>query len=193
MTDAATKARENATSCEAKKHAYRQTQDGVVVSFVLHPQEVPAALTLAALGTRYMLALVEIGDDEQPKEVMPIAGALPAHVASPPDTRPAPDNPVASVPARAKRSWRDKSYGEQAAILGSEAGFRRFLLEQAGIVGRTGVCEAITEDKAAEMVKAHCLVSSRADIRDNHPSGRLWRELVERYRVWEAAPACGVA
>ena len=121
-------------------------------------------------------------------EVMP-----PAQHEPPTDARPAPDNPVASVSARAKRQWRDKSYGEQAAILGSEAGFRRFLLEQAGIVGRTGVCEAITEDKAAEMVKAHCLVSSRADIRDNHPSGPLWRELVERYRVWEAAPACGVA
>jgi hypothetical protein len=62
--------RDNAMHCEAKKHAFRQTQDGVVVSFVLHPQEVPSGLTLAALGTRYMLALVEIGDNDQP-----VAGA----------------------------------------------------------------------------------------------------------------------
>ncbi len=54
--------------CEAKKHAYRQTQDGIVVSFVLHPDEVPADLALAALGTRYMLALARIGDDEEPQE-----------------------------------------------------------------------------------------------------------------------------
>jgi hypothetical protein len=68
MTDAATIARENALSCEAKKHAYRQTQDGVVVSFVLHPQDIPDGLATAALGTRYLLALVEIGDDEKPVE-----------------------------------------------------------------------------------------------------------------------------
>jgi len=58
----------DAEHCEAKKHAYRQTQDGVVVSFVLHPNEVPEGLATAALGTRYMLAVVEIGDDEQPKK-----------------------------------------------------------------------------------------------------------------------------
>jgi hypothetical protein len=66
LTDQATIARENALHCEAKKHAYRQTQDGVVVSFVLHPQDLPDGLATAALGTRYMLALVEIGDDEKP-------------------------------------------------------------------------------------------------------------------------------
>ena len=55
------------THCEAKKHGYRQTQDGIVVSFVLHPNEVPDDLALAALGTRYMLALVRIGDDETPQ------------------------------------------------------------------------------------------------------------------------------
>ncbi len=55
------------TYCEAKKHGYRQTQDGIVVSFVLHPNEVPDDLALSALGTRYMLALVRIGDDETPQ------------------------------------------------------------------------------------------------------------------------------
>lgn len=54
--------------CEAKKHGYRQTQDGIVVSFVLHPNEVPDDLALAALGTRYVLALARIGDDEEPQE-----------------------------------------------------------------------------------------------------------------------------
>src|SRR5689334_9280134 len=55
-----------ASHCEAKLHAFRKTQDGVVVSFVLHPAEVPERLALDPLGTRYMLALVAIGDDEQP-------------------------------------------------------------------------------------------------------------------------------
>jgi uncharacterized OB-fold protein len=66
--DAAAIARLNATHCEAKKHAYRQTQDGVVVSFVLHPQDMPEGLATAPLGTRYVLAFVELNDDETPKE-----------------------------------------------------------------------------------------------------------------------------
>lgn len=60
-----------ASHCEAKLHALRKTQDGIVVSFVLHPQEVPDALNLAPLGTRYMLAFSEIGDDEEPKPGAP--------------------------------------------------------------------------------------------------------------------------
>lgn len=71
MTDLSTIARENALSCEAKKHAYRQTQDGVVVSFVIHPQEIPDGLATAGLGTRYAMVLVEIGDDEKPVEQKP--------------------------------------------------------------------------------------------------------------------------
>ena len=55
------------THCEAKKHGYRQTADGIVVSFVLHPNEVPDDVALAALGTRYMLVFTRIGDDEEPQ------------------------------------------------------------------------------------------------------------------------------
>jgi len=56
---------------EAKKHAYRQTQDGIVISFVCHPSDLAAALALAPLGTRYMVAVAEIGDDEKPVEPPP--------------------------------------------------------------------------------------------------------------------------
>lgn len=61
-----------AVHCEARKVSYRQTKDGLVVSFVIHPQEMPDALAVAPLGQRYMLALAAIGDDEQP---IPGAGA----------------------------------------------------------------------------------------------------------------------
>jgi hypothetical protein len=55
-----------ASHCEAKLHGFRRTAEGVVVSFVLHPAEVPQALALDPLGTRYMIALAQIGDDELP-------------------------------------------------------------------------------------------------------------------------------
>jgi hypothetical protein len=52
--------------CEARKVAYRQSRDGLVVSFVIHPNDMPDALAVAPLGQRYMLALAAIGDDEKP-------------------------------------------------------------------------------------------------------------------------------
>ena len=58
---------DNAIHFEAKKHAWRQTQDGIVFSMVLHPNDVDATFAIAPLGTRYMVALVEVGDDDQPK------------------------------------------------------------------------------------------------------------------------------
>jgi hypothetical protein len=55
---------------EAKKLAYRQSRDGFVISFVVHPSDMPDALAVAPLGQRYMLALAAIGDDEKPIPVV---------------------------------------------------------------------------------------------------------------------------
>lgn len=51
---------------EGKKHAIRQTQDGWVVSFVVHPNDMTPEFAASALGTRLMIGYSEIGDDEQP-------------------------------------------------------------------------------------------------------------------------------
>src|SRR5690242_12318383 len=61
-----------ATNFEAKLHAFRRTQDGVVVSYVVHPNDVSTELATAALGTRYMVAVAEIGDDGKPKSSAPM-------------------------------------------------------------------------------------------------------------------------
>lgn len=58
--------REAVIPLEAKKHAYRQTQDGIVISFVVHHDDMSADLAAAPLGTRYQLALVQLADDETP-------------------------------------------------------------------------------------------------------------------------------
>lgn len=52
---------------EARKIAMRHTKDGLVISFVVHPNEMPTPVVQALLGTRYMVALAEIGDDDQPQ------------------------------------------------------------------------------------------------------------------------------
>tara|TARA_R100001369_G_scaffold69314_1_gene96959 strand:+ start:109 stop:600 length:492 start_codon:yes stop_codon:yes gene_type:complete len=52
---------------EAKKHAYRQTREGTVVSFLIHPDDVPKLLTqelsVSAIGARYMLGIVRMEEE----------------------------------------------------------------------------------------------------------------------------------
>lgn len=58
-----------ATPIELRKIAYRQSaKDGLVITFAVHPDDMPANLASAPIGSRFMAALVEIGDDEQPVE-----------------------------------------------------------------------------------------------------------------------------
>jgi hypothetical protein len=61
------------TKCEAVKTAYRQTKEGMVISFAIHPSDLPPELALAPVGTRVLLAVAEIGDDETVAEAIPAA------------------------------------------------------------------------------------------------------------------------
>jgi hypothetical protein len=59
----------NAIPLEIKKDAMRQTQSGDwKITFTVQAADMDQRLTSAAMGTRFQAALVEIGDDEQPKE-----------------------------------------------------------------------------------------------------------------------------
>ncbi len=49
--------------CDAIKIGYRQSKDGFVISFTLHPQEVPEELALADIGSQWQLSLVPLDDD----------------------------------------------------------------------------------------------------------------------------------
>jgi hypothetical protein len=66
---AAERAVMNAIPLEIKKDAMRQTQNGDwKITFTVQAADMDQRLTSAAMGTRFQAALVEIGDDEQPKE-----------------------------------------------------------------------------------------------------------------------------
>lgn len=65
----ADKARALAVNFEAKKDSLAQRQSGEwKLSFTVKAEDVPTELLKAPMGTRYVLALVEIGDDELPVE-----------------------------------------------------------------------------------------------------------------------------
>lgn len=145
---------------EAKKHAYRQTQDGVVISFVMHPGDVAATLATAPLGTRYVVALVEVSDDETP--VSPEA------------------QEQRTKPAKDRRPWSSLPPSQQAAIRCNEGPFQDFIAERFG-----GMPSA---DNAALEVRNWCGVASRSQIIEGSLPGRIWGDLERDFQFWLKHP-----
>ncbi len=52
---------------EAVKVSTQHNKDGMKVTFVIQPQDMPKALWASYIGSRYHMVLVEIGDDETMK------------------------------------------------------------------------------------------------------------------------------
>lgn len=60
---------------EGKKVALKQTKDGHVLTLAIHPDETPDELLRDYVGSRYMVVMVRLGDDEQPINREEYAGA----------------------------------------------------------------------------------------------------------------------
>jgi hypothetical protein len=58
--------REAAVHFEAVKTSMSQSKQGTILRLALHPNEVPPSLHTDWVGARYMVAMVRIGDDDQP-------------------------------------------------------------------------------------------------------------------------------
>ena len=58
--------RDSAISFEAVKTAIRQDRNGYTLILSIHPNDVPDQLLRSWVGSRYQVALVQIGDDERP-------------------------------------------------------------------------------------------------------------------------------
>ena len=105
---AAERAIANAIPLEIKKDAMRQTQSGDwKITFTVQAADMDQRLTSAAMGTRFQAALVEVGDDEQPKE---------------------PKKPM---------DWREVQPAAQAGIRCNEARFRDYIAVEYGIETNT--------------------------------------------------------
>ena len=50
---------------EAVKSVLRQSKDGIVLSLVPHPSDVPTPLLSDPIGSRYMVGMVRMGDNEE--------------------------------------------------------------------------------------------------------------------------------
>lgn len=69
MTEQAAAAVRNAITMEVKKDGLAQRQDGSWIFRVrVHPNDMDEAISKAPMGTRYQVVLVELNDNDEPKE-----------------------------------------------------------------------------------------------------------------------------
>jgi hypothetical protein len=62
-----TEIRDAAVHFEAIKTSMSQSKQGTILRLALHPNDVPPSLHTDWVGSRYMVALVKLGDDDQPE------------------------------------------------------------------------------------------------------------------------------
>lgn len=140
---------------EAKKWAYRQTQDGIVASFLIHPNDLNAEFAVAPLGTQYMVAFAAIGED----------GAM--------AVAPIPQG-QGSGGAKVKRERIPFSVlplPQQAALRCNDKEFQHFL-------------SVNNPEKAAQAVREECGVSSRRDLKPGTPGAKAWLSLEQTFQAW---------
>lgn len=106
---AAERAVANAIAFECKKDALRQTQSGEwKMTLTLQAADMDQRVTTAPMGTRYQAVLVEVNDDETPKEQ-----------------------------PKGKLDWREVQPAAQAGIRCAEPRFRDYLAVEHGINTKT--------------------------------------------------------
>ena len=169
----ADEARDNALHCEMVKYSYRQTKDGVVVSFVVHPNDMPAALATAPIGARFVSALVQVDDNELPVHQPAKESSKPGQVAPKPDrVKPG------------KRDWREVPYPQQAGIRINEPTFAAYLREEhSDDWHETGDADAC--------IKLICRIESKRELSTNHKALTLWRQIDSHYEGWLAKERVG--
>jgi hypothetical protein len=60
---------------EGRKVALKQTKDGIVMSLAIHPDDLPEELMRDFVGSRYMVVMVRLGDEEKPLNREEFAGS----------------------------------------------------------------------------------------------------------------------
>lgn len=150
---------------EAKKHAYRQTQDGIVVSFVVHPNDMSADLAIAPLGTQYVVALAPYTEQSPPSSTGLEHGAsIPAVGGSSPpaDT---------THPVKERKPFHTLPRSQQAALLIRDASFRKWWTDSA----------FVSEAEMERSLKAHFQIASKRELNQPGPALAMWDRTVNAY------------
>lgn len=157
---------------EAKKYGLRQSKEGVILSFVLHPDDVTNAILLAPVGQRGMLAFVPIGDDEQPD--MAPDDAVPAASETAMDEPKEHRDRAITKSERSKQAYASASAGERAVTRAVLLAKDQRFLDWVGV----------SDDHEAAMVLRQSLgIQSRREIATNPDALNEFLALEERFRI----------
>ena len=157
-------ARQNAIPLEVKKDGLQQRQNGDwVLRFVVQAADMDQRLTSAPMGTRFQVAMVEIGEDEMPITPQPAE----------PDRHPA---------GTKRMDWRELQPAAQAGIRCADPVFWKFLIEEYGH-------PTASSDEAASSVRGICKINSRSDLSVNHKARVIWHQLDGQFQAWKLIDA----
>lgn len=169
------------SAIEAKKYGLRQSRDGVILSFVLHPDDVTNAILLAPVGQRGMLAFVPIGDDEKPEQPNMVPDTVPAVATTMDEPEEHRDRAINSVRSeRGKVTYRAQSPAEQAvtrsAMLCNDPEFIEW-------------CRGYGPEGAAHYIRIYCGVTSRKNLAFDAAAGQKFLDMEHAFNVFAGRTA----
>jgi hypothetical protein len=176
---------------EAKKYALRQAKDGVIVSFVVHPDDVVAELLSAPIGEHYVVALAPYSEEAPKQEpiepigMVPLAGS-PEHaamferdvsaMAADAVKRAREEVPTPPAPVeKERRPFHTLPRSTQAAMACNEERFREWLWPNLGPAPPP--TKGHQTDWAARRVRERCGVTSRSLLDSDEYAARQWDAL----------------
>lgn len=163
----AQKAKVNAVNFEAKKDRLSQNQGGDwKLTVTVAADSMPQSVLTAPMGTRYVIALVEINDQEEPVEQKTITSNS------------------SGIPNSSKRDWNSLAPSQQAGILCSEPDFQRWITGHSK--WGSGVKDPnifYSSELARHYVTKSCQISSRSEIDKGSYAEGVWNEMVGDYRA----------
>ncbi len=152
-------------SCDAIKIAYRQSKEGFVVSFAIHPQDMPVDLANADIGSQWQLKLVPL-DENGNAEQSPTREAEASVVTS------------ASPP----RKFNTLPLSQQAALLCQDQRFLAFMREELKLDCRN------SREAAAHMHDRYAVIS-RSELKPETDAGQEFIQDRERFLAWKLVAA----
>lgn len=161
---------------EARKVAYRQAKDGVVVSFVIHPNDIDGAFAAAPLGTIFVIGYATPEEAEQTSGPPIETPEAPTSA-----TGKGADKPVAANLTPGERAVR------MAGILCADQQFQEWLWREVwdqhgGCVFGEPADAAEWEDWTAAEIRQRCNIISRKQLKDDDMARARWEKIETAFR-----------
>lgn len=156
-----TSPRDSAISFEAVKVSIRQDRNGYNLVLAIHPDDIPDALMRSWVGARYQVAMVQVGDDEQPVAFKG-RGLIE-------------DGKLNTVDTQKKITY---SEGERLVRLAGELCREPAFQEWIAPNGNPR-----TEEQAAHWLRSILSIGSRKDLASNEWAAEAFRDIFSRYQA----------